>query len=266
MYTILHLEQSDFIRNMVKSILTEKGFNYLSVNSAKEAYDILEKEEINLIITSMLISDENIETFMKTINNSESRDIPVFVVTGNDLAEDKKRVLNLGVSDYITKENLANELLKHVEVIAKEDELMESLKQARIAAIDDSKFDINVLKDILSRHGILNVDYYSSSKELNDSGKKYDVYLIDMVLEKEFGKNVVVQLRRNNINSTIIIVSSLTNTKTLSSILNAGANDYIRKPIQEDIFIAKLKSNIRTYRLRKEVDRLMKQALGMDKK
>lgn len=105
---------------------------------------------------------------------------------------------------------------------------------------------------MLARYGIQNVDYYNSGKELFNSNKKYDMYLIDMVLENEFGKTLIRQIRRNNINSSIIAVTVLDNNKTLSNILNCGADDIINKPLDEKLFIAKLKSNIRIYTLNKK--------------
>ncbi|NMM65259.1 response regulator [Clostridium sp. P21] len=256
MYTILHLEQSGFIKKLVKNILLENGFNCISVDTADEAYETLHNlnGEVDLIITSLLLEDTSIEQFMKTINGSDvNRNIPVFVVTGNELENTKKRILNLGVSDYITKNNLGEELLKHIKYIVKEDELLTCLKEAKIACIDDSHFDRAIMKDILTKYDIKNVDFYSSGKDLTEYNKRYDLYLVDIVLENEFGKNIIIRLRRDNINSSIIITSSLTNTKTVASMLNAGANDYIRKPLQEDIFMAKLKSNMRTYALMKQL-------------
>lgn len=258
MYTILHLEQSSFIKKLVKNILLENGFNCISVDTAEEAYGTLRdlNGKVDLIITSLLLEDTSIEEFMKTINNNNlNKNIPVFVVTGNELENTQKRILNLGVSDYITKNNLGEELLKHVKYIMKENELLNCLKEAKIACVDDSHFDRTIMKDILSRHDVQNVDFYSSGKDLIESQRHYDLYLVDIVLENEFGKNIIIRLRRDNINSSIIMTSSLTNTKTVASMLNAGANDYIRKPIQEDIFMAKLKSNMRTYALIKQLEK-----------
>lgn len=255
MYTILHLEQGEFVKKLVRTTLLENGFNCISVDTSEDFFKVLNNSshQIDLIITSLLIVDDTIENFIRTINNSTNRDIPIFVVTGNDLEENKKRVLNLGVSDYITKDCLADELLKHIRFMLIEDELMNCLREAKIAVLDDNKFDRTVINDILAEYNITNVDFYSSGKTLLDSNKKYDLYLIDIVLEKEFGKNIILRLRRDNIDASIIVVSSLTNSKTLASMLNAGANDYIRKPLQKDIFIAKLKSNIRTYGLIKKI-------------
>lgn len=245
MYTILHLEKSSFIRKMLNNVMFSKGFNYTAVETASEAYNILNNNKFDLIITSLIIEDDSIENFMKTINKSLNADTPVFVITGNNLDEDKKRILNLGVADYLTKEELQTELLNHIKEILKQEDLLQKLQNAKIAIVDDTNFEAKITIDILNSNNITKVDYYESGWSLLESNKKYDIYLIDIVLKNEFGRNIIMQLRKDNPDATIVILSSLTNTKTLSSILNAGANDYIRKPIQEDLFIAKLKADMR---------------------
>ncbi|MCX7922427.1 MAG: response regulator [Clostridia bacterium] len=253
MYSILHLDKSGLIKQMVKSILVERGFNYTPVESAREAYSILAKEKIDLIITSMLISDDTIENFIKTVNQGMNKDTPIFVVTGSTLDEDKKKVINLGVSDYISKDNLVNEVLKHIECVIKQSELMKYLREAHIAVVDDSKLDREFVKSILSKNNVLKVDSFNSGNELLESGIQYDIYILDAVLKDEFGNGLIMQIRRNNINASIIVVSSLTNTKTIASIMDAGADDYIYKPIDENILIAKLKSHVRAYALLKKI-------------
>lgn len=262
MYTILHLEKSDFFKKMVKNILIEKGFCYYPADNVSEAFDNLEEKKVDLIITSCLIEGVNIEEFIRSINNGEHKNVPIFVITSNEIEEDKKRLLNLGISDYIKKDNLMNELLKHVEVVFKEDEIVKFLKQSKIAIVDDSNFETHVIMDILKENDINNVDCYTSGSAVLESSINYDLYLVDMILENEFGKNVVMKLRRNNINASIIVVTSLTNTKTIASILSAGADDYVRKPVDRDLFIAKLKSNMRSHVAIKKMEDKIKELEG----
>lgn len=89
-------------------------------------------------------------------------------------------------------------------------------------------------------------------------GKKYDIYLIDIILKNEFGKDIIRKIRRSNIDSSIIAVTALDNNKALSKILDCGADDFITKPIDEELFIAKLKSNVRIYSLQKKLDKFIK--------
>lgn len=253
MYTVLHLEKSEFFRKTMMELVTSKGYRYVNVETTKEAFEEIKKDEISLIVTSIWGSGENIEEFIQYVNSSKYKNIPIFVVTASKLDEDKKEFINLGVSDYILKDDFFSEFTKHLDAIFQENICMEALKSASIAIIDDSKFDLFRHRDILTKHDINNVDFYLSSNELFDSGKKYDIYIVDVVLKNEFGKNLIFSLRRNNIDASIIAVSSLDNHKLISSILDAGANDYITKPLDPQLYISELKSNARVLVLRNKI-------------
>ncbi|WP_061320381.1 response regulator [Clostridium botulinum] len=259
MYTVLHIEQSDFFCKMVENILREKNYDYIATDSFNEAYNLINEYDIDLIITSLYGKGGDIEDFIKNIGYMDSNEIPIFIVTSDNDHEKKKNLLNLGVFDYLLKDDLKEEITKHVDAVFQDDEYMKNLKEAKIAIIDDNSFDCTLEKDMLARYGIQNVDYYNSGKELFNSNKKYDMYLIDMVLENEFGKTLIRQIRRNNINSSIIAVTVLDNNKTLSNILNCGADDIINKPLDENLFISKLKSNIRIYTLNKKIKSILKE-------
>ena len=81
---------------------------------------------------------------------------------------------------------------------------------------------------------------------------------IYIILKNEFGKDIIRKIRRSNIDSSIIAVTALDNNKALSKILDCGADDFITKPIDEELFIAKLKSNVRIYSLQKKLDKFIK--------
>lgn len=246
-------------RKMLKGILDKKGYYYIATDNFAEAEEILNREHISLIITSFIADGDTIEKFISNVNFGEHREVPIFLVTSNEMDSDKKRIMNLGITDYITKDVFLDEISKHIDMIFQEDQYMNDLKEAKIAVLDDSNFELKRNKDILDKYDIKNVDYYSTGRELLNSDKKYDIYLIDIVLNHEFGKNIIMNIKRNNINSSIIAVTGITNPKTISSILNAGADDFITKPVEENLFIAKLKANVRLYSLNRKVKKLMKE-------
>ncbi|APC83187.1 response regulator [Clostridium botulinum] len=242
-----------------RKYLKRKNYDYIAADSFNEAYNLIKEYDIDLIITSLYGKGGDIEDFIKNIGYMASNEIPIFIVTSDNDHEKKKNLLNLGVFDYLLKDDLKEEITKHVDAVFQDDEYMKNLQEAKIAIIDDNSFDCTLEKDMLARYGIKNVDYYNSGKELFNNNKKYDMYLIDMVLENEFGKTLIRQIRRNNINSSIIAVTVLDNNKTLSNILNFGADDIINKPLDENLFIAKLKSNIRIYTLNKKIKSILKE-------
>lgn len=257
MYTVLHIENSGLFTTILKKSLDNKGYNYISTDSFKEAFQILYEEDVDLIITSLVARGSTIEDFLADINRSNYSEVPIFLVTSSKMDDEKKKLMNMGITDYIVKDSFIDEISKHIDVVFQEDQYMQDLREAKIAVLDDSDFELKIRKDIFDRYELQNVDYYNSGKELMGNGKKYDIYLIDIILNNEFGRNVIMSIRRNNINASIIAITGITNSKTIASILSAGADDYITKPIDENIFIAKLKANVRLYSLNKQVKNLL---------
>ena len=84
--------------------------------------------------------------------------------------------------------------------------------------------------------------------------KVFDIYLIDLILPQMTGKEVMQRIRKDNPSAIIILISSINNYKTISEILDLGADDYLIKPFDRSIFIAKIKSHLRTYLLRIDLE------------
>lgn len=256
MYNILHIEQSGFFSKLLEKIVKEKGHKYINVRDFNEARDVLNSQNVSLIISSLYANGGDIEEFVEAIN--KRFDIPIFVVTSEDMDDKRKDLVNIGISEYILKKDLEEEVRNYLDSIFRTDEYMRDLQEANIAIVEDNEFFIELEKEILRSRRIYNVDYYKDGKSLIDSGKKYDIYLIDIILKNEFGKDIIRKIRRSNIDSSIIAVTALDNNKALSKILDCGADDFITKPIDEELFIAKLKSNVRIYSLQKKLDKFIK--------
>ena len=255
MYTVLHLEQSEFFLKISKNIVEEKEYKYISTSNIKDAINILKNNKVDLIITCFYPEGGTIEEFV-TLVNSEY-EVPIFVVTSNNIDLNKKDLINLGVTEYLLKNDFEEEFGKHINYVFQYDQHMNDLRKSKIAVVEDSPFDREIQKNIYNKYKIENVDFYESSSDLIKSMKKYNIYLIDIILKDEFGKEIIRKLRINNREAIIIAVTGLDNTKTIASILDSGANDVINKPIDEKLFIAKLKSNIRAYTINKQIEDML---------
>lgn len=259
MRTILHIEKSEFFCSIVRNSLAAAGYDYLSTGSFSEAFKIMHEKKVDAIVTSFYANGGTIKDFIEDINFSSNKGMPIFVVTGDDIDETKRELINLGVTDYILKKDLEDGIVDHINSVFESDQYMNNLKEAKIAIIDDSEFDISLEKDILENYDIHHVDCYSSGNDLLKSKKFYDIYLVDIILSNEFGENLIRKIRKDNLKCSIIAVTGLDNPKTLAAVLNSGADDFIIKPINEQLFISKLKSNIKTYTFNKQVNKLLKE-------
>ena len=70
--------------------------------------------------------------------------------------------------------------------------------------------------------------------------KQHSIFLIDIVMKKVSGIKMVQKIREYYPTSVIIVVSSVSDNRIITTALSKGANDFILKPFNPDIFLAKI--------------------------
>ena len=244
MHTILHIEPSEFFTQVIKGMLKDKDYEYISTDSYNEALILLEEIKVDLVLVSLEGNGMKSEEFIKSVTY-RFEDLPICIVSGNKLNANMQQFMNLGIIQYIDKEAIEDELEKYIANIFKKDEYLDALRECSIAVIEDSHFSRLHLKEIFNNYEIKNVRYFESGNELLESKKKFDIYLVDLVLQDEFGKNIISDLKEDNEDALVFAVTSLNNPKLLADVIDSGANEINNKPIEEKIFIAKMKSYMR---------------------
>lgn len=252
---ILHIEQSKLIREATINVVEKIGHKFFQAVSSKDVFEIIETQDIQLIITCLELADISVVLLIEALNNSKYKDIPIIVLTSKDSLEIRKKLFNLGVVDYLVKDGFSEERLKrYIENFVLEDDIYKKMKKMKIAVLDDNILVRSLIKNIFKINGIINVDLYDSAESLFDSKKEYDIYILDLILPGMSGEDVILKIRSKQKNSVIILISSISNYKTITNILNSGADDYIMKPFDSNIFMARIKAQVRNYILFQELE------------
>ncbi len=254
MNTVLHVDNSSLYKKLLKEKFTEFGWRYISAGGMSEALALLEKSEVNLMITALELEDGSGEDLVRRINTGTHREVPVVIITSNESVEIRKKLFSLGAIDFIPKNITEEQLRRYIEKLIKRDVLSDRMKDLKIAVLDDSELDLKYMKSILGFHGLENIDYYKNPEDLLGSGTRYDIYFVDVVMPKLSGDQVVYRLRSEHRSSVIIAISGIDHFKTISGILLSGADDYILKPFNESVFMARLKTSVRTFLLIRDVE------------
>lgn len=253
---ILHIEQSMLIREMMHDVVNSIGHEYYSSKSCEDAYKVLEEKNIQFIITGLELADTTGESLMESLLESDYRDVPVIVLTSTDNMDIRKKLFDLGVVDYIVKDTITSIKLKsYIEAFEVQDDVISKIRTKSIALLDDSKLVNTMVRNIFELHGIHNVDSYYTAEDLLNSDKEYAIYILDLILPGISGEEVLLTLRKRARNSVIILISSISNYKTISNILSSGADDFIMKPFDASVFMARIKAHSRNFILREELER-----------
>lgn len=254
--TVLHLDRSRFFQKVLKEAGKLDSVQYINAISSEEAWQKLESKQVDLIITGQELEDGSAEKLLKRLEDSPFRHIPVIVITATDSMEVRKHFFNLGVVDFIPKAGFSAEKLKeHLDHFKRQDEMILALQKASIAILDDSRLSLNVVTSILKMHDLVDVDTYSEPRSFLNVDKEYSIYFIDLMLPGMSGEQVVVELRRRIPHAVIIAISSLDKYNTIVHVLESGADDYIIKPFDSRLLMARLKSNYRNFQLMEELQK-----------
>lgn len=254
MYKILHIDSSGFFRKNLGFEFSAKGFYYLGAESFQEATEILNKEkDVEIILTAVEFSEGNVEDFVNSINVKNNKQIPVFVISGTQNTAKRLDIYEVGIVDYILKSTPIQDIVDKIEYFCKNKDLIKELKNVKIAVLDDSKFDRLKMSEIFSTSEIKNVDFFESAQALESSSMDYDTYIVDMVLAESSGEEVVVKIREKDKYVPVLAVSAIENAKTISQVLLKGATDYIVKPYNKNVFLARIEIALRNYKIIKEL-------------
>ena len=119
MLNILIVEDDVTIRELLNYNLKKK-FKILEANSAEEAIDVCDNNNIHLILLDWMLPEMSGLSFLRTLKKQKSKSgIPIIFVTAREDEKDKIVGLNSGADDYITKPFSHLELLARVEAVLK---------------------------------------------------------------------------------------------------------------------------------------------------
>ena len=119
MLNLLIVEDDVTIRELLNYNLRKK-FKIFEANSAEEALDACDSNNIHLILLDWMLPEMSGLSLLRTIKKQKNNlEIPVIFVTAKDYERDKIAAFSSGADDYITKPFSHLELLARVEAVLK---------------------------------------------------------------------------------------------------------------------------------------------------
>ena len=113
------------------------------------------------------------------------------------------------------------------------------LNNFKVLICDDSILARKQLKDIISTLGNPTFIEASDGQDAIDKYKanKPDMVFLDIVMPKKDGNIVISEIIEYDPNATIIIASSVGTQSHLKCALQAGAKDFVQKPLDKQLII-----------------------------
>lgn len=118
--------------------------------------------------------------------------------------------------------------------------------KARILIVDDDPFFLRVITRILTREHF-EVEAASGAEEAVRilKGQKFDVMVSDLRLPDGDGISLVESLRRAGDSTPVVILTAYGEVDSYLEAMNAGANEYLNKPVRSEDLIRVLRNCLR---------------------
>ena len=116
----------------------------------------------------------------------------------------------------------------------------------RILYVEDEKFLAEAVKHNLEKNK-LDVDLAFDGEEGMNMAMLdiYDVVILDVMLPKFSGLEILKRMREKKVESTVIMLSALSEVDDKVNGLNTGADDYLAKPFKTAELLARINAVVR---------------------
>jgi len=130
-----------------------------------------------------------------------------------------------------------------------------------ILAVDDEPANLMLLQRLLQREFRVISSHNGQTALAVLSQTPVDVVLLDIMMPQMNGYQVLQSIRETTATSDIpvILVSAMSDAKDVAQGLDIGANDYITKPIDPDVTIARVQTQVALKQLQDERKRVIRE-------
>ena len=136
-FTLLVVDDSNFIRNHLELLFTSRGFLVLTAIDGKDAYEKIQKYPIDALIADLEMPVlDGFELMAKIRRKKETKNLPVMILTGSNDSSKIAKVIKHGVKDLIRKPYIVEEVLLKI------DNMMNEVRHRKTIGAERRKFEL----------------------------------------------------------------------------------------------------------------------------
>lgn len=237
------IEPSRLYRRLITNILTSFELEVMAYDCGQEALDFIEKERPEAVCISMHLSDmTGIDVCQKIRQMGEAyKSVPILMITSEDNPDTLAKALIAGATDILQKDE-ANNIEMRLRTLIPNRRLKRH--SGDVLYLEDSRTAASVTRSLLKSVG-LNMDHAETVQEALNfiENQSYNLLITDIVLNEALtGLDFIKEVRsRSELDHTpILAITAMDDVTRRVAIFNAGANDYLIKPVLEDEFFARI--------------------------
>jgi len=266
---IIVVDSSSVTRAILTRILQEEVTNaeVFPCATGEEVLTLLSHSKYDLVSTALMLPDMDGLELSRQIRQSKHHSyIPVIVVSGDADSRLLREGFEAGVTDYFDKSQgykafggfIRSFIQRHSGLVG------------HILFVEDSAIAAAVIQKILQKHG-LKVTHVVTAEEAmkmleeDRSVEHYDLVITDFYLEGDMTGGDLLHAMRAKMHLSqqelpVLVLTSSDDQQTQVEVFHAGANDFVNKPIIEEVMIARVRALLL---IKHQYDALKQQAEAM---
>ncbi len=127
MFNILVVEDDQALRTLFCTVLSKHGYAYFEAKDGLEAWDIIEKQYIDLMISDIMMPNMDGYELVRGLREN-GYNMPILMITAKDTFEDMKSGFHMGTDDYMVKPVNVNEMILRVNALLRRAQIVNERK------------------------------------------------------------------------------------------------------------------------------------------
>ena len=253
---VLVVEDNEIESSQIAKMLQTEKIQVHIASTGKKAIQLVKNGKFDCIILDYTLPDISGTDLINKIGDLKKKQTPLIVYSAKDFTKNELTYLNRNSNSVLLKgvnslEHLLEETVLHLHINHKDlpqDKklVIENIRMKEdiltgknILVVDDDIRNLFALTTVFERYNI-NVITAESGKEaiqiIGDDKPKIDMVLMDIMMPEMDGYETTQKIRREHKNSTlpIIAVTAKAMKGDRQKCIEAGASDYITKPLKID--------------------------------
>ncbi len=253
---VLVIEDNEIDSSQILKVLRNETIKPTLATTAKKALKLIETKDFDCIILDYTLPDMSGTQLVSKVAEVKNKITPLIIYSAKDFNKEELRTVNnhsnavllkdVNSLEHLLEETVLNLHIDHQLLEPDKRKVIENIRMKEdilagknILVVDDDVRNLFALTTVFERYNV-NVITAESGKEaisiINEDNPKIDMVLMDIMMPEMDGYETTQKIRREHKNSTlpIIAVTAKAMKGDRQKCIEAGASDYITKPLKID--------------------------------
>ncbi|MGB5531375.1 MAG: response regulator [Ignavibacteriaceae bacterium] len=240
--------------NLLKEAVERIGFKAVAYSDSTQVMDSVRNMQLDLAIIDLDMPDiDGVELIGNIKSTEQFKNLPIIIYTSKENFEDDvnridglfENLLQKNSTSIESLQDAINEMINRYEQPSSPDEIQEKKDSVKILLVEDYKHSQIIVTRLLKKNDFDSIVVVENGQEALDAVRqqRYDLILMDMQMPVMNGFEATRRIREleEYKDTPIVALTAFAMKGDREKCLDAGATDYIPKPIDSKEFIQKVR-------------------------